>query len=239
MSEPITSANYDKDVRNQGLEYQVGVYYEPKKSEDALRIDVVINALDPKSGESVLDLGCGVGTYAFHAARRGASCVGLDYSEESIRAARLLTQRYPVSGKTSFLVGNALELPFGDKAFDKVVCADFIEHITDAEKEVVLDEVRRVLKPGGRCVVFTPNKRREDLADKVWTLRHVLFKDKIPFNELHYGLITRESYERLLRRHGFSFTFMHVDVTRPILVRIPFFNRLLSLNLLWVISVKS
>jgi len=50
------------------------------------------------------------------------------------------------------------------------------------------------VKPGGLMVIFTPNKIRERIGDCYWTARHLLFKDRIPFNDLHYGLITRGKF---------------------------------------------
>ncbi len=224
---------YDAHVKGQGADFQVDLYYEPKARADRLRIDEIMASLDPRAHERILDLGCGVGTCAFHAARRGAESYGLDFSPASVRMAQELSARYSVPGKLSFLVGNAKAIPFGASFFDKVVSADFFEHITDDEKDIVLRQVRRVLKPGGRFVLFTPSKERENLGALYWRLRHFLTREKIPFNDLHYGLITRAAMERKLKNAGFMFRFRYVDVTRPYLAGWPIVRKFLSLNLLW------
>jgi ubiquinone/menaquinone biosynthesis C-methylase UbiE len=200
------------------------------------RITTVLQYLQPHSGERILDVGCGVGTFAFHAAKAGAITTGIDYSSESINAARTLTERFGLKDSTAFVVGSALALPFADASFDKIVSADFIEHITHDEKRQLLKELFRVLKPGGRIVIFTPNGIREAIGTFYWTVRSRLFGDKVPFNELHYGLITRTGFEELLRCHAAGFKLHYIDTMRPFLAQIPFFKRFLSLDLLWVVE---
>lgn len=234
MKKLATPDVYDAHIKSQGADFQVDLYYEPKAPSDLRRIREVMASLDPREGERILDLGCGVGTHAFHAAKRGAHGYGVDFSPESIRIARELSARYQIFGKVSFSVGDARQVPFGAHFFDKVVSADFFEHITDDEKDAVLREVRRVLKPGGRFVLLTPNKQREDIGASYWRLRHLFLGDKIPVNDLHYGLITRVAMERKLKSAGFTFSFRYADITRPYLACWPLANRVLSLYLLWV-----
>ena len=235
MAKEITSQTYDEHIRTQGLEFQVEQYYEPSQPPRRRRIDYVLKFLVPAAGQRILDIGCGVGTYAFHSALAGAEATGLDYSEESVKAARALSARYHVSGSAAFVTGNACKLPFADNSFDKIVSADFIEHITDEEKNSMMAEMMRVLSPGGRIVIFTPNAVREKIGDAYWQLRHVLFGNKIPVNDLHYGLISRRGYEAILKRFPVSFEFHYLDVSRPYLAHVPLLRKVLALNLLWVI----
>src|SRR5208283_4356225 len=93
----ITSENYDKDVTAQGLQFQIDRYYEPKEISEQRRIKIVLKAIDPRPGEKILDIGCGVGTFAFHCAQLKAMSFGIDYSKESIKTARILCKRYGVS----------------------------------------------------------------------------------------------------------------------------------------------
>jgi ubiquinone/menaquinone biosynthesis C-methylase UbiE len=234
-AEEITSKVYDDHILDQGLQFQIDTYYEPKDAFSKKRIEDVLAAVNPLPGERILDIGCGVGTFAFHCAKRGALTAGIDYSEESIRAAKTLSSRFGVGVRTDFRVGNALELPFEDSSFDKVVAADFIEHITHEEKVIFCNEMFRVLKPGGTAVVFTPNNIRESIGTLYWTIRHYLFKDAIPSNRLHYGLISRSAFEKILSRHPVSFTFRYIDSERPYFTALPLLNNIFSLNLLWTI----
>lgn len=236
MPEHITRQTYDKVIKNQDLQFQVDTYYEPQERPQQRRIEKILALLEPRPDEKILDVGCGVGTFVFHCARKGAACFGVDYSQEAIKVAAILSRRYHLEKKMHLVVGNALELPLISESVEKITSIDFVEHITDGEKDRLLGEMKRVLKKDGRLVVFTPNKIREDIAFVYWAIRHALFQDIVPEDKLHYGLITRGKFERLLKKHGLRFQFSYEDVTRPFLARWFLLNRFLSLNLCWVIT---
>ncbi|HKH05342.1 MAG TPA: class I SAM-dependent methyltransferase [Acidimicrobiales bacterium] len=94
-----------------------------------------------------LDLGCGEGQVARVAAAGGATVVGLDPAW-----AQLVTARDRAGGP-AYLKGRAEALPFRDGAFDAVVTCLVLEHTEDLDG--ALDEVARVLAPGGRFVLLT------------------------------------------------------------------------------------
>ena len=238
INKEITSKNYDEHVLEQGEQFQIDAYYEPKAISMQRRIKVILESLNPNAGEKILDLGCGVGTFAFHAAIAGAISSGVDYSEESIKMAQRLVDRYELAHKPKFIAANVTKLPFDDAAFDKIIAADFIEHINLDEKERVLAEMHRVLKPDGRAVIFTPNRLREKIGDFYRQLRKIMLGDKIPFNELHFGLTDKYEFEPLLEKAGFSFNLIYKDITRPFLAEIPLLRNILALNLLWIIRKR-
>ncbi|MBN1255242.1 MAG: methyltransferase domain-containing protein [Deltaproteobacteria bacterium] len=126
-------------------------------------------------------------------------------------------------------------LPFKDNFFDKVVTVDFIEHITFEDKKLFFVEIYRVLKSGGTAVIFTPNAIREKIGDIYWKCRHLIFRNKIPTTDLHFGLTNRFQLEPLLKKNKFSFKLIYEDITRPYLASILLIKHLLSLNLLWVL----
>ncbi|WP_315807231.1 MULTISPECIES: class I SAM-dependent methyltransferase [unclassified Bradyrhizobium] len=102
---------------------------------------------------SVLDVGSGVGGPArFVAATCGCKVTGIDLSVPFVEAARYLTERTRQSGQVSFQVASALELPFGDGAFDAVLMQHVAMNI--AERARLYREIRRVLKAGGRFAIF-------------------------------------------------------------------------------------
>jgi ubiquinone/menaquinone biosynthesis C-methylase UbiE len=102
---------------------------------------------------SVLDVGSGVGGPArFVAATCGCKVTGIDLSDPFVEAARYLTERTRQSGQVSFQVASALELPFGDGAFDAVLMQHVAMNIT--ERARLYRELRRVLKAGGRFAIF-------------------------------------------------------------------------------------
>jgi SAM-dependent methyltransferase len=101
-----------------------------------------------KVGERVLDLGCGLGEFTAALAEHGVEVVGCDVSQEALRLAR---ERFP----TLEFVLSGDELPFGDATFDVVWAGEVLEHVQDGLG--LLAEVRRVLVPGGRLLVSTPD----------------------------------------------------------------------------------
>ncbi len=102
---------------------------------------------------SVLDVGSGVGGPArFLAAACGCRVTGVDLSEPFVDAARYLTERTGQSGRVSFEVASALDLPFDDGHFDVVLLQHVAMNVADRAR--LYREVRRVLKPGGRFAIF-------------------------------------------------------------------------------------
>ncbi len=101
----------------------------------------VVELLAPKSGERVLDLGCGDGVLTLEIARLGCDVVGIDASEDMVKAARL-------SGIDARL-GNGAALPF-EGEFDAVFTNAALHWIKSSE--AVISGVWRALRPGGRFV---------------------------------------------------------------------------------------
>lgn len=102
-----------------------------------------------RPGFRVLDLGCGTGTLAVMAKRSvpGAIVVGIDADPTAIRLARQKAAREAVS--IDLHLGFAQHLPYRDRCFDRVLSTLFFHHLTHAGKREALEEVARVLAPGG------------------------------------------------------------------------------------------
>ncbi len=94
-----------------------------------------------RAGSSVLDLGCGAGMLAL-LKRKGITLTGVDLSPECAQAARR-------NGYDSTISAELSHLPLADESFDYVVSLDVIGHVGFEEKDAVLAEVKRVLRPGG------------------------------------------------------------------------------------------
>ena len=110
-------------------------------------------------GDRVLDLGCGEGRHAITAyLDQKVRVVGLDLSLTDLGTAqeRFGEFRNPDDDGRSlnFTCASGLSLPFEDGSFDKVICAEVLEHIPDYQS--VLREIKRVLKPGGQFAVSVP-----------------------------------------------------------------------------------
>ncbi|MEL7100720.1 MAG: bifunctional 2-polyprenyl-6-hydroxyphenol methylase/3-demethylubiquinol 3-O-methyltransferase UbiG [Pseudomonadota bacterium] len=104
--------------------------------------------------KKVLDLGCAGGFMAEAIAARGAQVTGIDPAKDAIAAARQHAQEEGL--KITYDVGVGEALPYADATFDAVVCVDVLEHVQDLAQ--VLQEVARVLRPGGQFLYDTINR---------------------------------------------------------------------------------
>src|SRR4051812_23362881 len=115
-----------------------------------------------RTGERLLDLGCGGGRHAFEALRRGAHVVALDADAAEVKDAGALLRAMVDAGDTgpagagrgAAAVGDALRLPFPDASFDRVIAAEVLEHIPP--DRAAMAELARVLRPGGTMAVTVP-----------------------------------------------------------------------------------
>jgi demethylmenaquinone methyltransferase / 2-methoxy-6-polyprenyl-1,4-benzoquinol methylase len=125
----------------------------------------VIALAEPRHGLRVLDLATGTGDLAFAAAARGAWVVGLDITHRMIELARRKSQ--PVSPELAraegerrralqFVVGDMLALPFPAASFDIVTTGYGLRNVPDLPQAI--EEIRRVLAPGGRAVSLDFNR---------------------------------------------------------------------------------
>ncbi len=105
-----------------------------------------------RTGETVLDLGSGLGGPArWIVSHHRVTVTGIDLSADLCRAARLLTERCGLADRARFIEGDATALPFPDRRFDLVWTQHVAANIADRPK--LYREVARVLKPGGRFVM--------------------------------------------------------------------------------------
>jgi len=117
---------------------------EPEWRRPYIRFEEIVGAL-AKSGEDVLDLCCGDGQFSFVAAEAGARVTGLDLSAPSLA---LAARRCPdgLRDHMEWQEGDCEKLPFERDSFEGVVCAGGLSY---GEWALVLDEIQRVLRPGG------------------------------------------------------------------------------------------
>jgi SAM-dependent methyltransferase len=107
----------------------------------------------PLEGARVLDVGCGLGGPSrMLAGDYGCDVTGIDLSTEFIRTAKKLSELLHLDHKTTFIHGNATELPFEDQSFDVVWTQHVQMNIND--KDAFYSEIVRVLKPGGYFLYY-------------------------------------------------------------------------------------
>ncbi len=111
-----------------------------------------------RSGELLLDLGCGAGRHTFMALKAGADVVAVDLSGSGLAIVKEMCVQLKRSGQSAFsgavIQGNALSLPFDDDTFDRVIASEVLEHIPDDNQAIA--EIQRVLRPGGTAAVTVP-----------------------------------------------------------------------------------
>ncbi len=118
-------------------------------------------------GQKVLEVGCGLGTDAVNFARAGAIYTGVDLTEGSIA---LVRKRFEMEGLAAELrVADAEALPFADESFDMVYSHGVLHHTPDTRRAI--DEVHRVLKPGGTAMVMLYHKSSYNYHVNIMTLR--------------------------------------------------------------------
>ena len=108
------------------------------------------------AGRRVLEIGLGYGTVAELLARAGADYHGLDIADGPVAMARARLERVPGARPEQVQQGSALELPFPDASFDRVVSIGCLHHTGDLARAVA--EVRRVLRPGGELLLMVYNR---------------------------------------------------------------------------------
>ena len=112
------------------------------------RLDMIVRAAKDRIHDRVLEDGCGVGMYVERLAGLGSRVTGLEFDFERAREARLRSDE--------IVNAEGESLPFSGSSFDLILSHEVIEHVTD-DKQAVCEMVR-ALKPGGRIILFCPNR---------------------------------------------------------------------------------
>ncbi len=134
---------------------RIGNSYDTTRTADGKIVQSLAAHLNLQPASVYLDVGCGTGNYTTALSRVGGTWTGLDPSDHMLGAARAKAQ------SITWIQGASEALPFEDDSFDGAMCTLAIHHFADLGK--AFSEVDRVLRPGGRFVLFTvtPEQVRE------------------------------------------------------------------------------
>jgi len=168
---------------------------------DSLRIKRmtgIINQLNPKES-NILDIGCHDGTFLSLVKNRDNNFYGLDANDWAVSESK--KKGFDIQ---QFFFDDKTKLPFENEFFDVVIAGEIIEHIYDTD--FFLAEIRRLLKPGGKLLISTPN---------IASLgrRFFLLLGRDPLTEIspneagsvgHIRYFTKKSLVRLLKKHNFK-----------------------------------
>jgi len=141
------------------------------------------------SGAKMADVGSGWGELLLACMRRGADIVGIEPSGEEVGISELLLASFGYSPR--IVHGRGEALPWKDESFDLVTCQQVLEHVDDIE--LVIREMIRVTRPGGRLFVSTPN---------------YLFPYEGHYRMRWFPLMPKPIGARVLRRQGRDPTFL-------------------------------
>lgn len=164
-------------------------------------------------GMDVLDVGCGRGEMLMRAARAGARAFGFDYASSAVDIAVEAINKRPNAIKILIHRGNALQIPYSENHFDRVLMLDVVEHMHPRELQQCLLEIRRVLRADGRLIIHTmPNTWYYRYGYPVYRLFQLIRGSRLPadprdrwgFKEVHINEQNLLSLSRALRDAGFT-----------------------------------
>lgn len=160
------------------------------------KIEVLQRVCPPAPGSRVIDIGCGSGVIANHLASIAASVDAVDANPSAIEYARAHAARPNVR----FHLGWAEDLAFADNTFDFAYCTEVIEHLQPPQIARMMAHVRRILSPGGRLFVTTPNYR--GLWPAIECVMDTLRLGPRLRHDQHVTRFTAERLRRIGRRAG-------------------------------------
>lgn len=134
-------------------------------------LTVDFQRLNPRVGDTVLDVGCGSGRHTFEALVRGARVVSVDLDGAVLKdvaamsSAMKLERDLPTGSVSWCTNGDVTQLPFLPSSFDKVIASEVLEHVVDDRG--ALSELARVTKPGGVVVCTVPRSWPERICWKL------------------------------------------------------------------------
>lgn len=158
-----------------------------------------------EKGDTVLDLGCGEGRHVISMyVEADVHAIGIDLSLKDLKTTHEKFKPFEDKGNPDkhfvLMSANALQLPFADHTFDKIICSEVLEHIHDYEG--VLKEIERILKPGGLFCASVPRFWPE------WVCWH--YSDE--YHDMdggHVRIFLEKQLRRKIESQGFRFYHKH------------------------------
>jgi arsenite methyltransferase len=186
----VLSSQADRKLQQEFNEWAAAGRGDAMEDHHSDITDQTLALMDLKPTDRVLDLGCGTGWASRRMARvvSQGEVVGIDVADEMLRRAEQASSGVP---NVRYLWGSAESIPAPDGSFNKVLSVESFYYYADQGK--ALDELRRVIAPGGRLFILI-NLYRDNHYSLLW-----VDELKVPV-QVH----SEAEYLEMLRRHGFT-----------------------------------
>lgn len=138
----IWSKDYDKSVEASSSEYPFDGYYEV--------LSEVYNSIDEKLERRILDVGFGTGLLTNKLYEKGAKIYGMDFSQGMIDIAQ---EKMPKGTFIRWDFNDGVPPMLKEIAFDYIISSYAIHHLNDDKKVEFIEELKKLLKPGGKIIV--------------------------------------------------------------------------------------
>jgi 2-polyprenyl-3-methyl-5-hydroxy-6-metoxy-1,4-benzoquinol methylase len=162
--------------------------------------DKIVETIWPHMHENsmVLDYGCGTGFLMKYLLKKPVKVYGTDSSEDSLKSV-ILNFGNEENFKGAFNVDQISSDKKFEGFFDAVCLIEVVEHLTDEHMRIVLTNIKKLLKKGGRVIITTPNE--EDLSA---SLVYCPVSQKIFHRWQHMRSWSGDTLSKYLQRYGFS-----------------------------------
>lgn len=219
--------------------YEVHVRaYSSKNTWMRNRIQNVLEMANIAPDDIVLDVGCGIGTFSYEASQVAQYTIGLDLSEASLSVCRRLVKEQDRIHDLDFILADIREIPLKIGSIDKIICADLVEHLVDAQFLMLVNEAFKVLTLTGLFFIYTPNDHH---VFELLRRNNIILKRE----ESHVGFRSMEAIVETLDNNGFTvidnyYKESHVpffNVLERVLMKIPFLREYFRRRICIIASV--
>ncbi|MFP5363651.1 MAG: class I SAM-dependent methyltransferase [Thermoleophilia bacterium] len=169
------------------MTYSCAIFEDPSSEAEPLeraqerKLELVCAKLALRPGERVLDVGCGWGSFAIHAAaRHGVDVVAITLSEPQAASARERARAAGVAERVEIRVADYREL--ADERFDAIASIGMVEHVGEARIDRYAAGLAALLGPGGRLLNHGIARLRHDASDTGAFSQRYVFPDALPLH---------------------------------------------------------